>query len=348
MREDLILQSRIIDEVRRMVGAKELISSLAELLNLSQDSIYRRVRGETLLNIYELQQILLHFDLSLDDYLDASARRVSFSFQAINEQAFNFKDYLAYVERMMRRVAQSQNAHMMYFAKDIPIFHLFNAPKLAAFKLFYWRKTVLDFSAYRNKKFSFDQRDEEVNDISRRIRAHYYKVPATEVYSPETIDATLNEVMFYFTSGFFQDPHDALLVLDSLEELLAHLALQCEKELRFKPAKERGPDTQPVVYPDVTYTVIFNEILFTDATVLVRLDEEKWSYLSNNGLHVLGTRDVNYYDQCHAAYELIARRATRISGTSEKERNAVFNRYHTRIQLLRKRILHELEQNGTP
>ena len=79
----------------------------------------------------------------------------------------------------------------------------------------------------------------------------------------------------------------------------------------------------------------------------MRLDDEKWAYLSNNGLHVLGTRDVNYYDQCYASYELIARRATRISGTSEKERNAVFNRYHTRIQLVRKRILHELEQNGT-
>lgn len=342
---NIIIQHRLLDEVKKIIGSSDYVSEIADVLGLSHDSIYRRLRGETLLNIVEVQKLLIEYDLSLDDFLDTSVRRVSFSFQPIREGSFTFVDYLTYIERMMRRVTENENPHMLYLAKDIPLFQLMNAPALAAFKLFFWRKTILDFSSYKRKRFSFKERDEKVDEVSRKIREHYYKVSATEIYSPETIDTTLNEVLYYFHAGLFEDMSDALVVLDSLEQLVYHLKAQCEEECRFRMKRsEEEEEPAHVHYPGVEYRVLYNEIIFTDATVLVKLDNEKWSYLTNNGLNVLGTRDENFYDQCFDSFDIISKRSTLISGNSEKERSQIFNRYISRIQVVRKRLQNETEQ----
>lgn len=343
---NMVVQHRLFAEVKKIIGASDYVSELSDLLDLSQDSIYRRLRGETLLNIIEIQKLLIEYDLSLDDFLDTSVRRVSFSFQPIRDGGFTFVEYLSYIERMMRRVVENEHPHMLYLAKDIPLFHLMNAPALAAFKLFFWRKTILDFKSYRRKKFSFQERDERVNDLSRKIRAHYYKVSSTEIYSPETIDTTLNEVLYYAHAGLFEDLNDALVVLDSLEQLVLHLKAQCEEEYRFKLVKSGEDNSESSVRdPRVDYKVLYNEILFTDATVLVKLDHEKWSYLTNNGLNILATRDENFYDQCFESFDVISKRSTLISGNSEKERSQIFNRYASRIRMVRKRLENEIEQD---
>lgn len=340
MKTESHIQQRVFGLLRRLTPpGGSLVDDVADILQLSNDSVYRRMRNETALTAGELELLSLHYDFSIDEFLESSAKRVYFQFQPIREKEFNFNDYLHYIKNMMKVVYEGRDRRMLYMANDIPLFHLLCSPHIAAFKLFFWRKTILDFSNFRTKKFKLNEIDEEINEVSRLIRSYYLAVPSKEIYSPETIDTTLKQVHYYFEAGLFETPETALVLLDSLTQLVEHLRMQCEAGHKFTPTRDGKNPAIPVNNgTEENYTVLFNEVLFTDATILVELDEQRWSYLTNNGLNVLSTKDERFYDDNLQSFNILARRSTLISGNSEKERSKVFNAYHQRIGHMRKNI----------
>ncbi|MEQ9188639.1 MAG: hypothetical protein RLP15_12960 [Cryomorphaceae bacterium] len=341
MKTDSLIQRRVFEELKKQTPKGEnLVDSLADLLEISTDSVYRRMRGDTDLTAKELESISLNYDVSIDEFLDGSNKRVSFNFQPINEEGFTFTDYLGYIKNMMRLVYEGKSRKMLYIANDIPFFHLLSAPTIAAFKLFFWQKTILDYRDFKYQKFELNVRDEAINELSRRTRQYYLGIPSIEIYSPETINTTLKQIYYYFESGLFDKPTLALVLLDDLEQLVDHLRAQCEQGYKFAPNKERNvPEPADVPYEtEGNYTVYHNEVLFTDATILVELDDQRWSYLTNNGLNVLSTRDERFYYDNLKSFEILTKRSTRISGSSEKERSKVFNNYQVAISQMRKRI----------
>lgn len=330
------IQQRLFEAIRPMVprGAN-LVDEIMQALSLSSDSAYRRLRGDTLLNVDEIAKLCSRYDLSFDEFLDSSAKRVSFQFQPIKEDVFDFRQYLQYIERMMARIASASDKQMLYLANDIPLFHLLAAPAIASFKLFIWQRTILDFASFRNKLFDLGEIDEFINTLSRRIRNHYFVINSKEIYSPETVDITLKQIQYYHDSSLFADPEHALLLCDSLLQLVDHLQFQCEHEVKCKPS-----ESEFVAAGDKhkNYRVLHNEILFTDATILVKADDEYFSYLTNNGLNVLSTRDRNFYDENLRAFEVLERKSTVISGSNERQRNKVFSTYRQKINRVKTRL----------
>jgi hypothetical protein len=71
---------------------------------------------------------------------------------------------------------------------------------------------------------------------------------------------------------------------------------------------------------------------------LVHLDDQRWTYLTNNGLNVLSSRDERFYEDNRTSFDILTKRSTLISGSSEKERSKVFNNYQVAISQIRKRI----------
>ena len=56
----------------------------------------------------------------------------------------------------LTRLQKSEDAKIIYAAEETPIFHSFFPKELAAFKLFYWQRSVLNVAEYQTKKFDFD------------------------------------------------------------------------------------------------------------------------------------------------------------------------------------------------
>ena len=48
----------------------------------------------------------------------------------------------------LERLQKSEDAKIIYAAEEIPIFHSFFSKELAAFKLFYWQRSVLNIPVY--------------------------------------------------------------------------------------------------------------------------------------------------------------------------------------------------------
>jgi len=331
------IQPLVFDWIRkRQVTDEPFVHELGDVLELSTDSVYRRLRGETALNLYEIERITEVYDFSLDEVMGTSATRLAFNYKPIREESFHFIDYLKYIDNMMSTIAATSNPRMYYMANDIPFFQLMNSPLIASFKLFFWQKTILDFKAYKHLKFKLFEKNDAINELSRSIRKSYFEIPSVEIYSPQTIGTTLRQIEYYLYTGHFEDLKASLLLCDALDQLVEHLRNQCEyghknsiKNMDAMEAEISMDDEQDM------YKVYFNDILYTDATILVKMENQKVSYLTNNGLNVLSTKDEGFFDNSIRTFEILRRKSTNISKGADRDRNRTFNTFLERIDKAR-------------
>lgn len=336
---NMSIQAKFFQLVKERIDPHlSFVDELAELLELSNDSAYRRIRGETSLTFEELAKLSRHFGVSLDALMDSDSNELIFHFQPLNEEDFNFFHYLQYIESNVRTIAEAKDKEVIYIANEIPLFHLMHVPEVAAFKLFFWQKTILDFSGFRNEKFKLNKIITKVNDLSRSLRDLYCEIPSTEIYHSETIDTTLKQIEYYFEAGYFEDKSESIILLDRVSELVAHIKLQAEMGYKFKKS-QHGIVPEHLSYEkENNFTVYHNDVLHTDNTILVRLEDRYLTFLTSNGISTLSTQNERFYKKSYAAINVLKRRATLISGTSEKERNRVFDNYFTKIDKMKGRL----------
>lgn len=114
-----------------------LPAELADVLEISMDSAYRRIRGETALNIDELVKLCAHFNISFDSFSGIKSNNVSFEYSLINSKEM-FGQYLMALIGNLEAILQADQKEMVYACEDIPVFINYNFPPLARFKIFYW------------------------------------------------------------------------------------------------------------------------------------------------------------------------------------------------------------------
>ncbi|MGC4020935.1 MAG: helix-turn-helix transcriptional regulator [Cyclobacteriaceae bacterium] len=129
------IQSSFLEQVRSRLPANlSFVDELAEILSISRDSAYRRMRGETVLSLDEVKIICNHFGVSLDSLLSPSAQMVSFQLRAWDEGEFTFDKYLNSILGNLEMISSFPEKHLIYHAKDLPIFHYFQFPEFGSFQ----------------------------------------------------------------------------------------------------------------------------------------------------------------------------------------------------------------------
>ena len=82
-------QELLFNQIRQNLPPNiSLVDEIADLLDISNDSAYRRIRGEKMLSINELQKLSKHFGISLDLLFSLESGNVVFNSICRNTQSF--------------------------------------------------------------------------------------------------------------------------------------------------------------------------------------------------------------------------------------------------------------------
>jgi hypothetical protein len=110
--------------------------TIADVLNVSNDSAYRRIRGETHISLDEIKKLCEEFKISLDNLLHLNSNSFVFVSTLTNNTDFNYREWLLSVVQVIKRVKTFNPCAMTYLAKEFPFFYYFLIPEIAAFKSF--------------------------------------------------------------------------------------------------------------------------------------------------------------------------------------------------------------------
>jgi len=314
---------RIKDSLPKTVS---FVDELAETLEISNDSAYRRIRGETALNIDEIALLCTHYKVSFDVF-SQNTPQVTFQYNAFNE--FNdFRSYLKSIRDDLEQISKSENKEIVYAALDIPIFRYFNHPLLAAFKLFYWMKIILNVEQYKYQKFEISIVSDELKSLSSDIYYLYSSVPSTEIWTIETINGFLKQIEYCWEAGIFQTIDDAIEVCNQLKDAIKHLELQCEHGFKTEERTKRQT-------PFFMYQA---EIEFSNNCILISKGDIRYTYLSILTFNKMITTNTLFSEETSRWFQNLIKKSTLISGTGEKQRYRFFKTIYTKIDSLYAKI----------
>ena len=332
MTSDREIQTIFFEWVKEKANQKiSLVDELAELLNVSKDSAYRRLRGETLLTFDEIRKVSHHYQVSLDAFLNLSTNAVVFNNRIVGK-ALSFKEYLTSIRENLTIVSRAENKRMIWAAKDVPILHYFQSSKLTNFKLFFWQRTILSQMDQVNR-YDPNLVDQEMVNIAKEIWDLYCKIPSVEIWSDETLNITLRQVEYYYDCEVI-DKESALGITSEFQDMIKHLRQETKIGRKYSMGGEDYPGNG-------TLHLFYNEIAIGDNTIYFEFENRRLVFLTYNMLNILSTTDEGFSRDTFEYLENIMQKSIPISASSEKERNKFFNRMELKIE----QILNKISNN---
>lgn len=331
MEQASTIQERLFQLIKNSLPPNiSFVHDLSELLQISYDSAYRRIRGEKEISIEELHLVCLHYKISADSLFNLRSNHVVFDSLAIGEDGLDIEKWLQSLLAAIKIIHAAKEREIIYAAKDIPVFYYFEFPEIAAFKTYFWNKALIPSGNYQDKKLSLDT-PASLYETGRILLANYVKIPTIEIWSEETISSVLRQIEYCFISGFFSRRDDVFILCDVLNSWLDHVQSQAERGFQYM----LGGPPEGI---EGSYKLYHNEVLVSDNTILVKADGRKASYNTYNVINQLITSNPVFCDQIENSLKNLMQKSTMISGTSAKERYRFFNILHEKVNALRTRI----------
>lgn len=330
------LQATLINIIKEKIGNEDSIGrSLADVLSLSQDAVYRRYRGETPFNIYEIQKICSYYGISFDSLLDIQSNRVVFNYNSLSEYDFSLDSYVDGILDGMKRLKSYSNPKIIIAVQDTPFFQLLNFPHLFRFKMYFWAKTYLNISDFKNQQFAHQKISEKTFNTGKEVLQIYNSIPSKEIYDLDLLRGLIRQIQYYFNAYLFQEPSYAIRLLDETLRLVNHLKAQAivgKKFMYGTQAPASGND----------FEMYLNETTNSDNTFCYKSDQKSGLYLTHNMLNYLNTSDEIYVKESEQIMEKLIANSSLISIVNEKERNSFFHQIERTITVYKQKIESDL------
>ena len=333
------LQMAFLDEIlSRYPKRTAAVDNLSALLSIGKDAVYRRLRGDTELNLEEVNILAQHHNISLDELIFKENDKALFTVNSFGNPVTNYQDYLDLLIAYLDNAARLPNVEVKYATAEIPMFLYGTFPEIMCFKLYVWGKTVWNIQSALESSFSFDLFSQDMIETMRQCSAQYMAFNATELWCLNIFDNTLNQIEFVLTNGNFKNPEDALKICDALSGLNQHVCKMAEVGKKFNP----GQDESIAIVP---YQLYHNELVFTNNTIILKSDLINMVYSTYDSPNVLSSADKRIFKHTERWFEGIKNKSEYITAVSEKNRNQFFNKLERKVEKTRARIKSYVEMD---
>lgn len=326
------LQSGFLQKIEESIPSHtSLVNELSELLDISTDSAYRRIRGETKLNIEEIALLCEKYSISFDSFLKTNLSTVSFQYRQMNDGLNSFREHFLDLKKNLTQIYQSKERHIFYGCEDIPIFHNLSDERISAFKIYYWMRSIMNLPDYQNEKFNFELIPNDILALGKELYNLYCQIPSSEIWTDTTLQSTVKQIHYYWESGMFSSKEEALLTCESLRKVI--LRIQQQAKLKTKVLTDEGQSLS-----EASYLLYISDLEITNNSVVVKIGDYTSVFLGHLTFRTMSTNNGLYCMETEHWISNLLSKATLISGVSEKLRNQFFNRSLNLIDQLMKEI----------
>ena len=330
------LQTRLLEQITNKYQRKsEAVDILSSLLSIGKDAVYRRLRGDTLLTPDEISLLAKEFHISLDSLVLDNTSSVFFNFNAFTQKINSTTDYLNGILTDLRQIRRLPDVEILYASSEIPFFYYSFFPELIGFKLYVFGRTIWDLDYLKQRKFHFDLLPYHDIEMTKEILENFISIDTTELWSFNIFDNTLNQIEYHCSSGQFENMEDALILLDRLKDLSAHMRRMAEEGRKFKINGD--PETGS------KFNLYHNEMIYTNNNIFVKSPHYKAVFSTFASPNFLRSTDPRMFEFMSDWFLKVKKRSNSISEQAERDRNAFYHGIERRIASTRRRIETQLQ-----
>ncbi|HCS21993.1 MAG TPA: hypothetical protein DIW47_15795 [Bacteroidetes bacterium] len=293
-------------------------NELSEILGLSSDAIYRRLRGDSALTYPEILKIQQKLNLK---------QSVLFPTENIDEINFVYarpaynNDIYSFLEEIAEQMSldhRSAKLHVSLASDDLPFFMHFLTPGLLQFKLL----------VFSNSPMPVDGKMEEPGDAMQHLFStilfRWLEADSDEVWGSAPFDSTLKQIEFSLENNYINKDYAAFL----MKEL--YVLVDIINEWATKGEKNAGPIKGGKI------KLYHSEVNVGEMNLILSFGEEVAVYKSNYGYGYLRTEHPRFCKETRQWIDEMESKAILISNSGEK--------YRTRYITMLKNSLLESER----
>ncbi len=331
MMESIELQKFFFQHIKSKLPAHfSFAEEIADILQISTDSSYRRIRGEKPISFEEIQKLCKNYQISLDHILSIDSNSTVFYGNWVEVDNFDFDKYLNDMLLQLSSINKADKKMMYYEAKDIPPFHHFQYRELASFKYFFWMKTILGYPEFSKTCFEECNLKESLHKTGLEIIKEYNKFPSVEIWGEDTINSTIRQIEFYRDSGLFKKKESISVLYNQLEELVLNKEKEAEAGEKFLANEKPSGNGN-------TFQFYFNEVFLGHNSILTETDNIQTVFINHGVLNYMTTRDIRFCENTKKTLENTMRKSSLISSVNEKDRYRFFHLLKSKIEKARER-----------
>lgn len=328
------LQQVLFDRLKNRIQDNiALMDVLSELLNVSSDGIYRRMRGDKLVNLDELIKICRHFDISLDEFVGLKKQSLQFNYTPLD--LGNPEVYKSYMRGLLDNfsdLSRADDKEVFFTAIDIPMFHFLPFLELTLFKVFSWSNSTGAFQGKYGEFCSLIKDDELVN-IYKNLTVAYNAIPSVEIWTEGTLVPILRSIDYYFESGYFASAQEALLLCNQLLDMIAQVSKWSNHGYKDEHSQR------------VFYKLYLSGIELENNFVVTRRGKSFSSNIKLYTINSMSTTDPDFCDESLKWINNTIKKSILISGGLQKESFKFFNSLNQNVRHLIERIENTKNQN---
>ncbi len=327
-----MLQQIIIDQILGHFDKKaEAVVFLSQLLGLSQDGVYRRLRGETLLTPDEMYTLSKEFKISIDNIINQDEQNLIFSFNAFEQPVTNFGTYMDQLLLTAKGILQLPEVELYYTAQELSIIFLPSFPRLFAFRMYVYGLTYWKFEHLQDQKFDFDLVPASVLEKGKEVVRAYNSINSHELWDLSLIDNTLNQIEYLATIDRFRNMEQIKILCLDLIAVIEHLKNMARHGKKFM--RDAQPSEEGAVFD-----LYYNEFASTNDSLLFSSPEKKFLFTSFGSPDFLRTDNQRFCQHLEDWFKTIIARSTSISMHSERKRDWFFRHLEKKINTTREKI----------
>ncbi len=313
---DHLEQIKFFDRVREAMPPQyNLAGELAEILQTSIDSAYRRIRGETALSYSELLHIQQKFNLKQSVLFPTdNIEEVNFEF-ARPTYGYDTFLFLKNIANQMNLVHRRNNLSVALASDDLPFFLHFLSPVLIQFKLL-----VFSGKEIHQQSQNSNEHDPALEEVIELIIKRWIEANSLEIWGTRPLDSTLRQIEYYYANDMINRDYAALLLseLNLLVERVNMWATNGRKEFNGLSGGE--------------FRLFQSELNLGEMTLNIAFGAEVSTYKSNYGYGYLKTEHPRFCQETTEWINDVANKAILISGSAERFRTRYINEMKMHIQ----------------
>ncbi len=314
-----VLQSQLFGLVKKQLNPEDSLGFIvSDLLSISMDAAYRRIRLETPLTIQETKKLCTHYNISFDKLIQLSDGNVLFNYTPLELYDFSLENYLEGILQGLARLKALKEPKANLTINNVHFFQALNFPQLIRFRLYFWAQTHLMIPSYQNTKFKHEKISERAFDLGRQILQSYNQIETVEILDMDLMKGFMRQIVYYLEMQMFDDPSYAVFLIDRVEAFLGHYQNQ------ISIGKKYIFGTEPPAQGN-HLEVFVNDTINTDATFLYGNQEMNGVYLTHNIMSYLHTTDEAYVRDTKSIIDRQISNSSKISETNLKQRTTYFN-----------------------
>lgn len=304
-----------------------IVDTISELLNISNDAVYRRLRCEKRLDFDELIKISNFYGISIDSLSGFKDNSLIFNYMPLDiSDLNNYNIYVFGLAENISNISKSAEKEIIFSAIDIPVFHFLPFKELIFFKVFSWSNSI---NAFQGNFSQFCKKLEysKLLKAYEQLAVDYCSIPSIEIWTEHTIDGILNLINYYYESGCFLTKDDALLLCSQLLKMFDQLNKWSERGYK----DEHSPDTS-------NFKLYLSDIELENNFIVMKSNKNVSCAIKLYTINSMTTTNSSFCQETLKWINNAKRKSTLISGASQKESFKFFNLMNQKIRYLIERI----------